>query len=122
MTTNITKERVKEIIDWQASRKLMLQSNLVTPDSPPEIVQAIEVQADTIAALERLKAIDKDETAWLVEDGGTPARYRTMDESGIHWTDDVNKAIRFARRDDAEMFSAGDEDAWRITQHMWCKP
>lgn len=61
------------------------------------------------------------EVGWLVEDGGTLARprYRTMDQTGIHWTEDHNKAIRFARRADAEMFAAGDEDAWRITEHMW---
>lgn len=65
-----------------------------------------------------------DETGWLVEDGGTLARprYRTMDQTGIHWTEDPNAAIRFARRADAEMFAAGDEDAWRITEHIWCEP
>jgi hypothetical protein len=45
-----------------------------------------------------------------------------MDQTGIHWTEDPNAAIRFARRADAEMFAAGDEDVWRITEHMWCEP
>lgn len=51
-----------------------------------------------------------DETAWLVEDShnSDPIRYRTMDQCGIHWTEDVHKAIRFARREDAEIFAAGD--------------
>lgn len=65
----------------------------------------------------------KDEMGWLVEDGNlNKTMYRCMDETGIHWTDDPNKAIRFARREDAEMFAAGDEDAWRIVEHMWCAP
>lgn len=61
------------------------------------------------------------EYGWLVENGRNPPdlRYRTMDNSGITWTDDHNKALRFARRADAEMFAAEDEDAWRIAQHAW---
>lgn len=54
---------------------------------------------------------------WLVENGDTTAKYRTMDQMGIQWTDDPQKAIRFARRADAEMFAAGDEDAWSIVEH-----
>lgn len=62
-----------------------------------------------------------DETAWLVEDSRNNGliKYRTMDQEGIHWTEDVHKAIRFARREDAEMFAAGDEDAWHIVEHIW---
>lgn len=62
------------------------------------------------------------ETGWLVENGkaGTDLRYRTVGALGIPiWTDDANKAIRFARRADAEMFAAEDEDAWRIVEHCW---
>lgn len=81
---------------------------------------------DKVAELEARAMVipdrPKDETGWLVESGSIVPRYRTMDASGIHWTDDPNKAIRFARRADAEMFAAGDEDAWRITEHMWCSP
>lgn len=58
------------------------------------------------------------EFGWLVEDG-TGRRYRTMDQMGTHWTEDAFKAIRFARRADAEMFAAGDEDAWRIVEHVF---
>lgn len=67
-------------------------------------------------------ALMSREVGWLVEDGDNAVTmYRTMDEAGIHWTDDVNKAIRFARRADAEMFAAGDENAWRIVEHVWVK-
>jgi hypothetical protein len=61
------------------------------------------------------------EYGWLVENGRDvpDLRYRTMTAEGITWTDDHNKAIRFARRADAEMFAAEDEDAWRIVQHAW---
>ena len=63
----------------------------------------------------------KDELAWLVE-RDSPAKYAYMDDMGIQWTDDPNKAMRFARRDDAEMFAAGSDDVVRICEHMWCSP
>lgn len=61
----------------------------------------------------------KDELAWLVE-RDSPAEYAYMDDMGIQWTSDPNKAMRFARRDDAEMFAAGSDDAVRVCEHMWC--
>lgn len=61
------------------------------------------------------------ELGWLVEDAGSgpQPRYRTIEQGMPVWTTDPNKAIRFARRSDAEMFCAEDEDAWRVTEHMW---
>lgn len=47
-------------------------------------------------------------------------RFRCMapfaDGSGdlVDWTDDLSKALTFARRADAEAFAHDDEDAWRI--------
>ena len=58
--------------------------------------------------------------AWLVENGkqaGSGLAYRYMDQGLPLWTDDPHKAMRFARRVDAEMFAAEDEDAWRIVEH-----
>ena len=50
---------------------------------------------------------------WLIENGkqGDELRYRTMEQAMIVWTADHMKAIRFCRRQDAEMFAEGDEDA-----------
>lgn len=61
------------------------------------------------------------ECGWLIENGkqGDELRYRTIRQGLPAWTDDHNEAIRFARRADAEMFAAEDEDAWRIVEHMW---
>lgn len=57
------------------------------------------------------------EVGWLVESKiGT---YRTIEGGLPVWTTDPNKAIRFARRADAEMFAAEDEAAWRIAEHVW---
>jgi hypothetical protein len=61
------------------------------------------------------------ESAWLVENGKHDTQYRYFDETGlVGWTPDVNHAIRFSRRIDAERFAAADEEAWRIAEHMWC--
>ena len=68
---------------------------------------------------------DRRETGWLVENGksGSELRYRTIGENGWPiWTADNLRAIRFARRQDAEMFSAEDEDAWCIVEHQWITP
>ena len=57
---------------------------------------------------------------WLVENGkqaGSGLAYRRMDQGMSTWTEDPHKAIRFARRADAEMFAEEDEDAWRIVEH-----
>lgn len=64
------------------------------------------------------------EVGWVVENGeqGEKLRYRTMEQGMATWTADHLKALRFARRADAEMFSQEDEDAWRIAEHIWSGP
>lgn len=45
-------------------------------------------------------------------------RFRCMGDNGtgdfVDWTDDLQKGLMFARRDDAEAFAKEDEDAWKI--------
>lgn len=64
------------------------------------------------------------EVGWVVENGesGEKLRYRTMEHGAVTWTADNLKALRFARRDDAEMFSREDEGAWLIAEHIWSGP
>lgn len=50
---------------------------------------------------------------WVVGDGGG-TRYRTWGDLGPDWTTNINAALWFARRDDAEAFARDDEDGWRI--------
>lgn len=65
------------------------------------------------------------EFGWLIENGkkqgdGLAYRFINNDLGGIpDWTEDHNKALRFARREDAEQFAHHDEDAWRIVEHAW---
>ena len=65
------------------------------------------------------------ETGWLIENGkdsgkGLAYRFMNNEKGGIpDWTEDHNKALRFARREDAEQFAHHDEDAWCIVEHAW---
>jgi hypothetical protein len=63
-------------------------------------------------------------TGWLIENGkkqGEGLAYRFMDQGIPNWTPDHMQALRFARREDAEQFSAEDEEAMRIVEHAWLK-
>ena len=61
--------------------------------------------------------------SWLIEGGsviGNPAKYLSVKHEQYIWVKDVDKAIRFCRREDAEMVSEiVIEDAYRLTEHMW---
>lgn len=62
----------------------------------------------------------KTETGWLIEDGSNFPQYLTAENGLFAWTFLNDKAIRFSRREDAEMVAAViDEDAWAIVEHMW---
>lgn len=50
---------------------------------------------------------------WIVSNANGD-RWRTWEGGFSAWTDDREKATRYARREDAEAVHAEDEDAWRI--------
>jgi hypothetical protein len=64
------------------------------------------------------------EISWVIENGksGDELRYRTIEQGTVTWTADNMKALRFARRADAEMFAQEDDAAWRIAEHIWSGP
>jgi len=70
--------------------------------------------------------IEVNETGWVIENGaggGDLLQYRTMDDNGcISWTPDIDVALQFRRREDAERFAKEDEDAWGIVEHYWPVP
>ena len=56
----------------------------------------------------------------MVPDGyviadGQQTKFRTW-KHGPWWTDDVDEALWFARRSDAEKFCEDDDDAWYIVR------
>ena len=58
---------------------------------------------------------------WIV--GNVNAdRWRTWATTGPEWTDDRDKATRYARRVDAEAVHLADEDAWRIEPYQPLPP
>lgn len=66
-----------------------------------------------------------DETAWLIEIPGSDVvgpMYHQL-EYDDEWTPDANKALRFARRQDAQAYI--DYTGWTVpkpVEHMWCDP
>ncbi|MFA5355273.1 MAG: hypothetical protein WC302_00845 [Candidatus Paceibacterota bacterium] len=65
-----------------------------------------------------MKVKGEGRNGWVVENGqsGSDLRYRSMKFGQVFWTDKIKEALRFFRREDAEMFSEEDEDAWRIVE------
>lgn len=88
-----------------------------------DYIRQLEMGMDALRAkLEAAERRPDAEYGWLVEDSRnhpSGIRYRTWGDFGPEWTNDPSKALRFARRQDAEMFARDDEDAWHIVEHMW---
>ena len=63
-----------------------------------------------------------DERAWLCENGEVSPSYITVEYGCLTWTKDPLKALRLARRADAEMIAEICDDVWRVAEHMWCEP
>lgn len=63
-----------------------------------------------------------DEIGWLIEhrNQNPQPRWRTFDDGAWGWTTDSTKAIRFARKIDAEAFAGIDPSDVTCTEHMWC--
>lgn len=54
------------------------------------------------------------ELSGVVVADGTGKRFRTWGHCGPEWTDDIEQATRYVRREDAERACLTDEDAWSI--------
>lgn len=69
---------------------------------------------------------NRDELGWLIESNAMtsdgPQYYGMTDDGTLNWTNDSLKAVRFARKVDAEMMIglvAGHDTAF-ASEHMWC--
>ena len=72
-----------------------------------------------VDSLSGIATKETTELAWLIEKG-SPATYLSVESGFYKWTEDVNKAIRFCRREDAEQI--GEimlDDVDRICEHLW---
>jgi hypothetical protein len=59
-------------------------------------------------------------SVWLIEQGVNPCKYLATEIGIYKWTEDVEKAIRFSRKKDAEMIAQIiDDDCDRICNHIW---
>lgn len=90
---------------------------LVGEDAFRIIVTSKERDA-LLAILSRLPAAGDPSVrhpGWIVANAACD-RFRIWDLNGPDWTTNKTKALRFARRSDAEAFAAEDEDAWKIIE------
>lgn len=65
---------------------------------------------------------ESDQAGWLIEKDDPPVYHVVTDDHDAHWTADASKALRFARREDAQAYS--DHIGWtstpvRVVEHMW---
>lgn len=66
---------------------------------------------------------ERRESGWLVEHAVHPRLYRYFDETGcVGWTNDPERALRFARRTDAASFSATDSETNAVVEHVFVTP
>ena len=63
-------------------------------------------------------AMPKSETAWLIELEGP--KWMAIIDGEPQWTDDVNKALRFARKEDADNLRTWWCMTAKSTEHIWC--
>jgi hypothetical protein len=77
-----------------------------------------------LAALPEAPAVPVDDVAWLIElRGSRPTWWSLHSDEEPGWLPDANKALRFARKEDAEAYieDMGWTDAF-ASEHMWCAP
>jgi hypothetical protein len=60
-----------------------------------------------------------DETAWLVELQDNGAKWAGFVDGKPEWTTDPNRALRFARKEDADNFKAFWCETAISSEHMW---
>ena len=86
------------------------------------------VELEQVTQAKPEQAAQPTEQGWLIANGknqgeGLAYRFINNDWAGMSdWTEDQDKAIRFARREDAEQFAHHDEDAWRVVAAASPKP
>lgn len=101
-------EPVSEDFGWKPW--VIAQSNRVID----ELAAIASLEAARAAPL--YAAAPAQPTVWVVADGGGhgESRFRTLEQGMPVWTIDPAEALQFARRQDAELFAAEDDDAWQI--------
>jgi hypothetical protein len=105
---------------WRRIDPLSIYSEVVPITGKQTVVmtEASALIAEAAAEIERLESELGKKDPWVVANASDlEPRFRTI-EHGLCpiWTRDPVEALQFARRRDAELFAAEDEDAWLIMQ------
>lgn len=92
---------------WRVSWKQEAEENLT-------IAEGLQARAMTAEA-ERDAALARAEKAWVVSNGNDD-EWRCWKDGFSAWTNDINEATRYSRREDAEAVHQEDEDAWHVKE------
>lgn len=81
-----------------------------------------QIAAQIIARIDADYPPYREETGWLAELKGSAPSWAVLNPNDYddHWTTDSTKAIRFARREDAQAFI--DHNGWTAvfpSEHIW---
>lgn len=77
---------------------------------------------DERAAALTPSALSADVTNGWIVGNGDGTKWRVWTQLGPDWTDEREKATRYARRVDAEQVHAADDDAWRVEPFVAAGP
>jgi hypothetical protein len=80
------------------------------------------VYVNRLAPASTVAPYQSDESAWLLEKMHEGNVHYIAADNMLQWTDDPNKALRLARREDAEALCTIVEDCEKIAGHEWPAP
>ena len=106
----LERQRALAIKELENARNSMTASTLGGRGRIAEAQDRLNSIRERLAAL---RTADAEPGGWIVGNAKGD-RWRTWESGMPDWTDDREKAIRYARREDAEMAHAEDDDAWKV--------
>ncbi len=82
-----------------------------------DTAQTVDIDELVTRVIARITTpVDNPDAGWIVGNADQ-TRWRRWDSTGIIWTESREDATRYARREDAEMVHAEDEDAYSVRRY-----
>ena len=110
---------------WQRCLSLVEQCRQSTPADKWDFAYRLEqiCKKYHIEQASQLPEAQGVERGWLLERDRNGPEWLGINRVEAYvewmWTKDSTKALRFARREDAENYAGFVEDCWTITEHQW---
>lgn len=108
----------------EAIARMLYPTTFMGVDEAPPDAHKQRQQSIALGKVDELLAsgLVQGEAGWLIEMGDPPVYHCATADHDEQWAPDAGKALRFARREDAQSYS--DHVGWtsppvRIVEHMW---